>query len=383
MNCTKCGSPLMLVVYPPSIRHADTITPSYYEDHLLERVSLLELRLVQMSETLMMAMEIIREQGQMIRDEHKSVRELFQTLEKFGVKGEKNAQDSAANNGKTNQFKISKNRVEDIFSAAETGNPEVLERLVNEGIRYLKEKDEKRAFDTFERAVRNSSQNLPLILFFAEQLFLAEKFDLAKEKLEAAEKTIRPDKKISFLLGAIYADEGEAEKAVRALSFKSEEPEMAFTIKFILAMLAACEENWLEAKAIFSEASEIKNTPEINYLIAGVLFQIKDYEKALHYLEKASEADDKFADAWFMQSIIHGILDNQEPAKTAVRKAFEAGENGAQCLEFFRGEKLPDLRYALPFQHFGKSKKRVITGGSLRLRKYFHFLVVKTLENLA
>ncbi len=40
----------MLVVFPPAIRHDDGIVPSYYEDHLLERVSLLELRLAQVTE---------------------------------------------------------------------------------------------------------------------------------------------------------------------------------------------------------------------------------------------------------------------------------------------------------------------------------------------
>lgn len=383
MNCSKCGAPLMLVVYPPSIRHADTVTPSYYEDHLLERVSLLELRLVQMSETLMMAMDVIREQGQMIRDEHHIVKELFQTLEKLGIKKEKTTDETPSENNAKPGSETSKNKMQEILDAAETGNPEILERLVRQGLKCLRESDEKRAFDAFERACQNSSRNLPLILFYAEQLFLADKFDLARQKLEAAGKIFAHDKKIMYLLGAIYADEGENEKARQALSFEIENTEIAFALYFIRAMMAAGEENWLEAKIELIRALEIQNLPEIDYLIACVLFQIKDYEQALIYLKKTTAADKKFADAWFMQSIIYGTLDDQEAAKAAVRESFDAGESGAQCLEFFRGEKLPDLRYALPFQHFSKNKKRVLTGGSLRLRKFSRTIVVKTLHNLS
>ena len=67
-HCQNCGTRLLLVVFPQSLQFDTNHVPSYYEDHLLERVSLLELRLVQMSESLRIAMEIIREQGKIVRE---------------------------------------------------------------------------------------------------------------------------------------------------------------------------------------------------------------------------------------------------------------------------------------------------------------------------
>ncbi|MEJ7743991.1 MAG: hypothetical protein WKF73_16520 [Nocardioidaceae bacterium] len=72
----------MLVVFPPSIRHDDGIIPSYYEDHLLERVSLLELRLAQALGQLAMAYEFIRSEIKSFQKDHALLEAFFETLQK-------------------------------------------------------------------------------------------------------------------------------------------------------------------------------------------------------------------------------------------------------------------------------------------------------------
>lgn len=380
-SCTRCGSPLMLVVFPPSIRHSDTITPSFYEDHLLERVSLLELRLAQVSETLMMAMDIIREQGQMIRDEHKTLRNLYQALETVGLKDKNKVGKSQAPIDENKTFEINAEQIEAIFNYKDSKNSDVLIFLLREGIKFLEQNDEMRAFAAFERAVQNAPKNALLNIFFAENLFFADKFDFARKKLETAEKLEPSNEKIKFLLGAIYADEGHVEKARQYLNYVANNQNAFVCRKFIQAMLYAFEKNWLAAKAILIEILESQSSPEINYLNACVLFQIKDFQQALFYLKKTLSDDEKYADAWFMQNVIYVLLNDFEQARRALKTAIEAGENGAQCLEFFKNENSLDMKLALPFQHFEKAPKRVLTGGSLRLRKLFRSLVIQTLPN--
>ena len=72
----------MLVVFPPSIRHDDGIIPSYYEDHLLERVSLLELRLSQITEQLAMAYEYINRESKLFQKDHTLLQAFFETIHK-------------------------------------------------------------------------------------------------------------------------------------------------------------------------------------------------------------------------------------------------------------------------------------------------------------
>ncbi|HXG85163.1 MAG TPA: zinc-ribbon domain-containing protein, partial [Pyrinomonadaceae bacterium] len=73
-TCRRCGTRLMLVVFPPSMRHDDGIIPSYYEDHLLERVSLLELQLAQVLEKVKMAYEFFARESKELQKDHKFIR---------------------------------------------------------------------------------------------------------------------------------------------------------------------------------------------------------------------------------------------------------------------------------------------------------------------
>ncbi len=69
--CRKCGTRLMIITFPPSLRHEEEqVSPTFYEDHLLERVSLLEFRLKQLSEQLAMSYEFISRQSTFFEKDH-------------------------------------------------------------------------------------------------------------------------------------------------------------------------------------------------------------------------------------------------------------------------------------------------------------------------
>ena len=69
-NCWRCGTRLMLMVFPPSLRHEESLPPSFYEDHLLERVSLLELHLSQVMEQLKLAYEFMQRETKTLHKDH-------------------------------------------------------------------------------------------------------------------------------------------------------------------------------------------------------------------------------------------------------------------------------------------------------------------------
>jgi hypothetical protein len=68
--CRNCGTRLMLVVFPQSLKYDTNYVPSFYEDHILERVSLLELRLSQITEQLAMALEFISREARSFQKDH-------------------------------------------------------------------------------------------------------------------------------------------------------------------------------------------------------------------------------------------------------------------------------------------------------------------------
>ena len=375
----------MLVVFPPSIRHDDGIIPSYYEDHLLERVSLLELRLSQVMGQLAMAYEFIKTEIKFFQKDHALIEAFFESIQKvnpelsdlisknclelFGEKKEKLA------------FENKQEQVlREIIFNHDSKQTELFTHLVKESQTLLEKNEEKQAFLTLERAALLSPKNVPLLIFIAEHLFRTDKFDLAKNNLEKAFELAPQNEKVLLLLGAIYADEAKAEQARRLLSVLVNQPEKSVCINYIWGMLAAFEENWMESIAAFKQSLESEETAEIHYLIGSALFQLNRHKTALRHLQKAISLDIMFADAWFMQSLIYQLSDNAESAKNAMNAAFESKEAGAQCLEYLNQKKLPDLEIALPFLHFKQTDKQLLTKGSRRLSKFFRQRIFKAIE---
>ncbi|CAN5501762.1 hypothetical protein BH18ACI1_BH18ACI1_04740 [soil metagenome] len=375
----------MLVVFPPSTRHDEGIVPSYYEDHLLERVSLLELRLAQVTEQLAMAYEFISREAKSFQKDHALLQSFFETIQKVNpdlsdllskntleIFDEKKEKLKAEN--KQEQILI------EILASHDNRQAELLTHLLKEGIKLLQKNEEKQAFLTLERAVLLSPKNVPLLIFIAENLFRTDKFDDARKNLEKAFEFAPQNEKVLLLLGAIFADAAETEKARRLLSVLVNIPEKTLCINYIWGMLATFEENWTESLAAFKQSLGNEEIPEIYYLIACACFQLQNHKSALQYLQKAIFLDVKYADAWFMQSVIYKLQNNEESARNAWQAAFKSKEAGAQCLEFLQAREQPDFKTALPFLHFKKEKKHLLTKGSLRLSNFFREQIFKSIE---
>ena len=374
----------MLVVFPQSLKYDTNYVPSFYEDHILERVSLLELRLSQITEQLAMALEFISREARSFQKDHALLQSFFETiqnvnpdlsellskncLETFNEKRENIAADSKR-----------EQTFQQIFSNHDTKQIELFSHLVREGERLLAEKEEKQAFLTLERAALLSPKNVPLLVFIAENYFRVDKFQKAAQYLATALEFAPQNEKVLLLLGIIRADEAKTSEARKFLSLLINQPKMSFCVNYVWAMLAAFEENWTESLAAFKQASENLETAEIQYLIGSVYFQLGRRENALEHFQKAVSLDIKFSDAWFMQSVVYELAGNTESAKNTREAALESKEAGAQCLEFLKRNKSPDFETAVAFLHF-KESKNPLTKGSLRLAKFLREQIYKAIE---
>jgi Tfp pilus assembly protein PilF len=374
--CQNCGTRLLLVIFPNSLQYDTNNVPSFYEDHLLERVSLLELRLAQLTEGLQAAMEVIREQGKIVKEEHALVKSLHKTLGHLNTEETEKLKTDWQNS--TRKGRESRSRRDKISQVVETiaaehvsPNTELFTRLLNEGIRLLAKNEEKQGFQMLERAAALSPKNVPLRRFIAESLFRADKFAEAGKHLEKALQTAPEDPKMLLLLGAINADVGDIEKARRLLSLPAENEKTAPVVNFIWGMLSAFEDKWMESLAAFKIADQNEEIPEMQYLVGCVYFQIGRETAALRHLQKAVLLDPGYSDAWFMQSVIYELQTNAEGMSLAFEKAMAANESGAQSLEFLKGKKQPKFEIALPFRHFKQKNARILNSGSQRLRRFF------------
>jgi hypothetical protein len=81
-----------------------------------------------------------------------------------------------------------------------------------------------------------------------------------------------------------------------------------------------------------------------------------------------------------MQSAVYAAIGNEEAANNSRAAALEAKEAGAQCLEFLKNKKPPNVETALPFVHFRKGKNHLLAKGSLRLTKFFRQRVYQAIK---
>ena len=375
----------MLVVFPPSTRHDDGIIPSFYEDHLLERVTLLELRLTHALGQIAMAYEFIGGELKSFQKDHALLEAFFETIKKVNPElGELISQKCLEIFGNKNEKLAFENKQEqilqEILSSHDNKQLELFTHLVKEGQALLEKNEEKQAFLTLERALLLSPKNIALLIFIAEHFFRTDKFVLAEKNLEKAFEFAPQNEKVLLLLGAIYADQAKAEKARRLLSVLVNQPEKSVCVNYIWGMLAAFEKNWMESVAAFKQALESAETAEIHYLIGCAYFQLDHRKIALQHLQKAVSLDGKFADAWYMQSVIYKLTDNAAAAEKAVLAALESKEAGAQCHEYLNQKKTTDPETALPFLHFNQTGRQLLTKGSRRLSIFFRERIYRAIE---
>jgi tetratricopeptide (TPR) repeat protein len=384
-HCRECGTRLLLVIFPNSLQYDTNHVPTYYEDHLLERVTLLELRLSKLTGRLESALELLQRGLDAFQKDHVLLQSFLDAVKRsnpeFIAEFAKSikAKSDKQNNKSSATDKKNKTLTE-ILREHKNPNAELFTHLINEGVHLLADSDEKTAFQMLERAALLSPTNKPLRIFIAENLFRADKYAEAKKHLENIVESAPTESKIVLLLGAISADFGETEKSRRLLSALANDAKTSQIVNYIWGMLAAFEENWLEAIAAFKEADGNAQSAELQYLIGCAYFALKRYSNALQHLQNALVLDAGFSDAWFAQSLIFKLQNDETKEKNAFEAAIEQKENGAQCNEYLKGKKMPNLEIALPFAHFKRENARVLTGGALRLTKFFRERILSVIE---
>src|SRR2546427_7015627 len=82
--CVRCGTRLMIVVHPPSAR-VDFTETTPHEEHLLERLTMLENTLARLAERLEQGLKLLLRQSETAYTNHALVKSLIEILNECGV----------------------------------------------------------------------------------------------------------------------------------------------------------------------------------------------------------------------------------------------------------------------------------------------------------
>jgi len=82
--CLRCGTRLMIVVQPPSVR-VDSVETTPHEEHFLERLTILENTLARLAERLEEGLKLLLRQSETSYVNHALVKSLIETLHGSGL----------------------------------------------------------------------------------------------------------------------------------------------------------------------------------------------------------------------------------------------------------------------------------------------------------
>src|SRR5215213_2488648 len=290
--CGRCGTRLMLVVEPPAARFEEGALGATHEEHLLERISALENRLMRLTDKLEQTLDLLLRQAKNAYFDHALIDTLITVL------AETNVLDAARLNKlwrercqKDTEEQESAARRErlraKVLAAYKGTEAAAFEREVQEGFGLLALKKKAQGARKLERAAALHPTNAPLHAFLGEHFFETGKSALAVDYLERAVAADPKNEKARLLLGLACGDVGDAERARKLLRDSLRRAGESYAAHYGLGRLLAAEEKWAEALKEFKRASATRPSAEAHYVLGCVCYQLGRDRPAARHLRKA------------------------------------------------------------------------------------------------
>jgi tetratricopeptide (TPR) repeat protein len=374
--CGQCGTRLMLVVEPTTLRfEEDALATGPQEGLVVERLSMMEHNLTRMIGNLERSTELMGRHTQIMGREHMLIEALVTLLGKAGLIDLGELQSLwDANCARSDEEARLRTQSEELCAAIvkDYAGPAVREftRLVEEGFAALAEKDGADGWRMLERAAALAPQSGPLNALLGRRFFQTGKVQLARSYLERAFAAGPANSGICLLLALARGDEGDAAGA-HTLLLEAERlgGAPAYALHYAHGRLFAHAGRWRDALASFKRAlAAHDDEPEAHYLVALAAYRLNFGKLALQHADKALARDKEFAAAVILRGL---VLRKSGDAKGA-RAAF--AEARAMCAQ--PNETPSQARSAnrftdeLLFRHFfgfEAERRQLMTGGDERL----------------
>ncbi|MDQ1613528.1 MAG: hypothetical protein QOG00_3459 [Pyrinomonadaceae bacterium] len=373
--CGRCGTRLMLVVEPSTLRfEEEAAADAQHAEGLMERVSLLENNLLRFAERLEKGFELLLKQSQIALSDHTLLESLIDLLVEVGKVDRQrlNSLYRAALAGEKTPGKelsdvefLRANIVDDY----EGKDGEVFAGFVGRGLELLGAGKTARAKRELERASALAPAHATLNFILGLQFFREGKYALARAYLQRAHDAQPASTHVYLLLGIACGDEGEVEAARKLLHDSLEKRGSSYAAHYALGRFDAEEDNWAGAHAHFKQALAARSCAEGHYLLSLASAQLGRLRTALRHAGKAVELDENYAAAF----LLLGHLQSQLGEAAAARKAFATARSLGAETNAGRGAKkgrgaVSDETVLHTFFGAGRHRrKRLLSGGDKRL----------------
>jgi len=337
--CARCGTRLMIVVEPSSLRFEVGSGGLSTDEHLLERISAAENRVARLADRLERSLDLLLRYAQNAYFDRSLVRALVNLLTEDGVVqtdrlerlwSERCQRDAVEQeeNVHRDQLRLRILARDDASNGQEESSPpppmpgrRVFEDLVNEGFLLIEDKQTAQGIIKLQRAAEIANENAALNLFIGEHFFRRGKSKLARGYLAKAHAALPDDLRVSLLLGLTCADDGEVELAKDLLSSANAQGGSSFAGHYGLGWLFVAEKNWRRALGEFKRALTVRPSPEAHYVLGCLYYELNRDTLALRHLRKATKMDGGYTEAFYLLSQTYERMGRKELAELALKKA--------------------------------------------------------------
>jgi tetratricopeptide (TPR) repeat protein len=367
--CSRCGTRLMIVVEPSSMRYEIAESGAPGDEHLLERISVLENRLARLAERLERSLDLLLRQAQNSYFDRSLLKSLIGLLTEEGVvQNEKlerlwqqRCKQDAAAQEQSNRRDELRAKIVASYRGPESAT---FEQFVVEGFLLIEDEKPANGARALQRAAEMDPRNSLLLSFVGEHFFRTGKIKLAREFLTRALEATPDDNHVLLLLGLVCGDEGDTEKAKDLLQTATRRGGPSFAAHYGLGRLFVAEQEWRKALREFKLALATKPSPEAHYALGCLYYQLGRDSLAVRQLLDAIDLDSAYTEALRLLALVYKRLGKHELARASSEKA--AGIDDSQ-----RGKKKPardDVPLeSSPFKVWLGKHKRLLTGGDPRL----------------
>jgi tetratricopeptide (TPR) repeat protein len=357
----------MIVVEPAAARYEGLEPGNSNEEHLLERISLLENRLDRLTDKLDRGLDLLLRQAQHSHFDRALVKALTGILTDDGtVDADRLERLWIHQSQKDAEDQLESERREDLrlrlLATHHSPQPALFEQHVNEGFLLLEDDQAARGVRSLQRAAVVDPENAPLLYFIGEYFFRIGKTHQAQSYLAKAYELAPRDGRVSLLLGLTCADEGEIERARELLNSATRLGGSTFAAHYGLGRLFVAEAKWPRALQEFKLALASKNSPEAHYALGCLYYQLNRDSMATRHLRKALELDAAYGEALHL----FGLICERGGMKRLADDYFERASAAYGKGKRRRNQTRPALTAPL-FRTSPAKSRRLITGGDRRL----------------
>ena len=227
-------------------------------------------------------------------------------------------------------------RAEVLYKERLAKKPDLFGRYAALAVFYNVKGDKAKAKSVLVDAIENDPDDVTRRLTLLQLIQKNEGLDSAKKELEKQIKSKPNLGELRLVLGGLYVQEKNFEKAKsvyeQAVTDFSEDA-TGITSRVVLATLYINKKQFDKAKKELNDALEISpNDPDVNLQLAKLAFNDKDYDKAILALRVVVKQSPDNIDAYFILAAAHIAKGEREQADAIIKTAYDNNRANKEAL---------------------------------------------------